>query len=476
MLSRNSVDVALPIVEELLLKGKTIQPVDNTVVAELARLGPIEVTQESTLSDLANQVLADQNMLVGGESKHNILIDSSVSDLVAILKKHIQYNKTVVLPFINSLVEKTREYLNNYTPDEIAKFSVESVVAPEPFVSDYLLADVTQYKGGQYDGGFVHRLNLPELSAEEIKKYMSVRVAGIDKAANAWADRIGDDKLEEYWRDTYTAGSKYLGLFTVNNLIQSNGIDHPDCDYDRLVFAYITACALLDNPPNGTAMSLSAFNSELGIFIKMLGLRLFLEITKYHLEMGKAKTLVYRKQGTKIYVYEDTYSNFLERGGDANVLLGYLVDGGKEYSVDDVLARADHYRGVWSRYTAIQYTTDTTRRFIRTKDTLISFFHDAVMSDEDLVLANKDVVVANFKREVDKLTIDDVSSIRSYYGFLRNAVCATRFPHTDAQRFLSSMDRIGEANPKLEPRAAASLAMIEFISYWLARQLRVVSR
>lgn len=105
-----------------------------------------------------------------------------------------------------------------------------------------------------------------------------------------------------------------MRLFTVNNLIQSNGIDHPDCDYDRLVFAYITACALVDNPPNGTAMSLSAFNSELGIFIKMLGLRLFLEITKYHLEMGKAKTLVYRKQGTKIYVYEDTYSNFLERG------------------------------------------------------------------------------------------------------------------------------------------------------------------
>lgn len=476
MLSNESISLAIQVLQSLKDKGvRGVRPVENTPLAILARPTGITVDATQTLQSLGEQIsmmvngnfISDQN---AAPTAHTTNIDAFINDFRAITVRHVDYARNVVKPFVVELCENCVEYLKTFVPESISAYEVRVLNTPDLFQNAALRAWANT--SAEVPVKFIPNLFMPNVTVQEIREnYLVSKIASIKKDLDVWAATLSDERLMEIWNAYFgpresaaTDGSLGAIAGVVPGLV-------PRPDFDTLLFGLIVTNSLVDNPPVGVRLTLSAFNSEVTLIGEKLRAWYCHEFDLYQADL-KSGHMAFYVNGSQMVVYPESYKEFIAKGGQADAILGRLVSGRSVYTIDDYLAAQAELLSSWEQFTSIKFMASNSERFVRARETMVSFFTKAIEADTDPVLVDKARLVDAFKRRVDELSLETFSQLGSFQDFALKAVCETRFAHTNAYEILSGINRVSEHNPRIQGREAASLAVIEYLPRWMATTMK----
>lgn len=477
MLTIEALEAALPLTEQLVNRSLSLQPIPNSPLEALfkeavpAASPVISPNAEAgfPLSDLMYSILSasESSDPVTLVKPHSVVTDEIVGPLAAAVKNHVAHARTVVIPLVEELVQKTKEQIQAINPSSLLGMQVVMYSPPAPFLNSVFEASLRKYDTTSYDPAFSVKFSLPERSVEELKQLLATGSNGVDKDVQSWLAEKGDDWLAQLWQQFFvTREATTLHAFVTD----AKAVGRAAADIDKLLAIHLFARNLYDNPPEGVAVSLKLFNQDMAELRNNSAVRLFLENEAYYADTEKRQLLIRSINGTVITVYATPYKTWLEAGGENEVLFGNYLSRQPVKTVAELDARRDELRSAWAKHVAIVTTAEANRRFLRVKEILMRVFREQVIQAEEVNL-NKEAVLKRFEDEVNCLAESDLDNL---FVLCTKLVCRTRFAHTDAEKILFGIDRVAKENPTLTVREAAAISVLEYIASWVASQFKLV--
>ena len=235
---------------------------------------------------------------------------------------------------------------------------------------------------------------------------------------------------------------------------------------------FLLSRKLLDEPIDGFQMPLAVFEESVANIRNQSGLRLTYALSD--LERLKKNQILVRGQGvTTVTVNGPVYRDWIDQGGENEVLFGNLLDQPSSITVEEINAKKETLLAAWNRYVATLTTVESNKRFIRVKQLLEKHFYDQlkdIPEDEVATLGNREIILKAFLAQLELVREDELNDI---YGLVLRLLCRSRFQRTDAEEILTGIERVKRENPHIDVREAAAMSMIEYVSSWLASQFKI---
>lgn len=453
---------------DLGVRATPSSPVDMMVSA--AKTG-VMVDNADTSATPYNHASALAN-----ESNNQLLqqrFDEFIGLIVPSVTAHISFAKNVVGPVVTSMtakVAKTMEDAANLAPN----FEVVVRDTPEPLLNEALQATVLREAT---DSALLPEadLKLPQKSLEEVYALMSSGSGAFDESVRAWISKRGDDFFAGIWGSVFSADS---GNTPATSRSFAQLVNDPDTGAEAALAIYLLTQRLEDEVPEGVAMDLGDYvrlvRQYRNAAIETLG-RFYRDVG----DRSQAGTLVQSvdKVKLKIVVHGDVYRRWLETGGTPEVLAGMAVDGSTRYTVQNIDDRKAEFLSTWNSYAALQQTLARTNGFNLFKSALVSAWTTEMLNpfeqekDKFADVTWLQNVNDLFQEEMKKITVRHMEDVGAT---CQSLLCSTRFFYTDSGKILDSMVMAAKANPSIDAREAALIAIIEYVSDYIADQLQVV--
>jgi hypothetical protein len=170
-----------------------------------------------------------------------------------------------------------------------------------------------------------------------------------------------------------------------------------------------------------------------------------------------------------IEVNSDVYNDWLKEGGTPEVLFGaYASDSQRGFGA--LLADAEQYCKIWAREKNIlDSKIRIDMKSIKAKALRKAFYEVIKNLPENVQSEPVSDMTARVDHIVDNL---DAHRLEDIYYVVRMLVCRAIFPNSSAQEILTSIDEVSKANPGMCERDAALIASIEYVSTWVASQIK----
>jgi hypothetical protein len=475
MLSQEALKSALPLASVLDEAGVFLTPIPAT---------PLEALVQTTRSDekfvinngadmtpdLENiEYIANAKDPVLGFAPHDAALDDIVEVATRAVQGHILFAKSVVSPVVAELAETTAATIEQLQGSSLIGMEVEVWTAPAPLTNSSLESSVRKFGEVSPDSPVLN-MRLPDVSMEELMKIMGTGGAGLDGDVQTWASTKGDAFFMNLWGDIFQQRQAAL-----NDRISKTFRDYledRECGVDYALAIFLIARRLFEQPLEGTEMDLRQHENGMVDFRNQAANRLCRAIDQ--LDNDKKRGMLVRAVvGRKTIVNGDVYRDWIENGGENEVLFGNLLGDTIGYTVAQISDRAQALKSLWSRHVALTQTVESNKKFSRTKEVLAKQFACqlvAATNEVDGVNLDKNAIQRSFNDMLDQVREDELGDL---YGLCLRLVCRSRFSHTDAERILSGIERIKKENPSIEVREAAAVSVIEYIAYWLCSQFRV---
>jgi hypothetical protein len=252
-------------------------------------------------------------------------------------------------------------------------------------------------------------------------------------------------------------------------------IEDQESGIDTALAIFLISRKLIEGGPlPGTEMNLRDFESVAAEFRNQAGARLARVLQELK-NIDKMKMLVRRTVGKNtVIVNAPVYRAWIEAGGENEVLFGALVKNATLVTCDQINEQAAELKSAWARFEAITAQNESNKRFQRIKDILARHFDQQlrdITDEEEATEGNRHMVMKLFTEQLEKITLEDTCDL---WALCLRLVCRTRFFRTDAERILGGIERVKKATPSLSVREAAAVSMIEYISWWVSQQFKVV--
>lgn len=475
MLTQEAIESSIPLAQDMLSRGFSIMAVENTPLAALVKESiplhnPNLVEGGYALRDAAFNVEWTANASQPGTDlkPHDLVLDEIVPVVAETVRRNVSNARTVVVPLVEDLVRRAKDAISHLTPSELLGVEVTVFNPPAPLMNSSFETSISKFAETNYDAGYSLPFAVPEMDDADIRKLVSTGSSELDKDIDAWLATLPSAYLHSVWAEFFML-QKTSNLHAYISQARS-GFGRSNIDIDKLLAIHLIARNLFDNPPEGCTVSLQGFNDAISYIRNISGARLYFENQDYYDEIGKRRILVRSIAGNKIIVNGEVYRNWIEEGGENEVLFGNSLVSTPARDVETISNRKDLLLKEWNRHCAIVSAAEATRKFVRMKEILSNAFHTQLMDETDPEL-NREALLRTFNQQLDCIRESDLDCL---YSLSLRLICRTRFPQTDAEQILASINRIAKENPKLEIREAAAVAVIEYIAGWIAQQLKVV--
>lgn len=481
MITVEALQAAVPLTESYNRRGLAISPMPGTELAQL-----VDQTVVTVLDSGAESVRADDSIRhinyestasftnhddeSGAPNHHNAALDRIVQAGAALVRGQLQLARNVVSPIVTQLAEAVLADVDavgakDLLGIEISQFSYPMVVRTPSFRESLEMFRETPIEDVPL------RTNLPDLSEEQLQEALSTGSGINDKMISVWASTIGTDFIYRTWHDIFQINAKEINesnsLSTLRRFLEDD-----DCGPDYALAVYLLSNKLIDNPPEGTEMSLDLFDSQMVEFRNQAGARL----TRLNNELDNANergTIIKKLNSAQIVTYPEVYDEWISSGGDNDILLGNSVSAPTNYTVSALNENADKLREAWNRQASLLASTSDSARFALIRDSLRKHFMAQVRElDDTTPNDDKSTWVKIFSEELVLIKSDECANV---YNVALKLVCRSRFFRSNAEQILTSIEKHLRENPKLAPREAAAIASIELIADWLSCQLVVGS-
>jgi hypothetical protein len=405
-----------------------------------------------------------------GANPHDVALNEIAEVAIPAVTGHIQFARSTVRPVIEDLVERVMKSLGEDKIELALGAEVIVQESPAPLTNGAFDTMVRKFEGVPYAPP-VLGMRCPDQTIDEIKELMKTGSGSVDKDIEAWLAAEGGSWLMELWENVFQIKPReagYSGRRTFDEWTADKA-----CGVDFSLAIFLLARKLFDSPLEGTVMNLNEHERLVADYRDQSAAALCRFVDQLD-RNRKNGILVVGLSRLKTTVDAEVYREWIEKGGENEVLFGNSLRTMPFTSVTDIEAAAAALKGAWDQHAALEDTVRRNRQFDRTRELFFHHFRAQLAEateDGQADLGNSEQVLERFRQGLTAVREDDLDCL---YTLATKLVCDARFPDKAAYTILMGIDRNVKQNPHLELREAATLAIVEYVCDWLSEQFKPV--
>lgn len=496
MLNENSVKIAWPLALSLAINEKEIKAKPNTPLAELVKANSIdcynfdngffngiESNELDGYNEYLNFISAHSNYVSSGTlevpSLHDKVSDGIIESLSGLVTSHINFTKNIVKPLVvdyRDRVEKRIEQIEFKNP--INDFNINIKYLPDVTNSTIFMNELEDYRKNTINPKLDFYLN--DKSEAEIISLLATGSEEIDNYIVLWSSRLLNGFFSNIWYNFFSKNINNNGL-----IINYEYIDR--CDVftkaDIGLALYLLSNRLInDISEDIKGIDLNTYKNQIAQ-IRNYGAGLLLSSISLYQSLERTKVLITHKDTLNKYIIVNgnIYTEWLKNGGSPEIILGLLlIDNDDNVTVDRVNRNTELYLNKWQQYSNLYKIKQNGTIVLKLKDILIQEFNGLMLTltEEEQEYIKTDTEYYNKSKFlldeiINNLTIDDIKNICS---LARKIICRGRFYYSSAEGILESMEEASKVNPNINPREAALLATIDYLSNYILNNSLYISK
>lgn len=475
MLNQNSLNAVIGLADKLASKGLTLSAKQDTPLALLCSAGRlIEPTNVNIDAPVGNRILeASRSKNLQGICEHDLVMD----EVVEVVKKTITWNLDLARNQINPAIMAGVEGVQNYVADKQALDPTLISIKPQVFHSiwgsHFLTGMIERYSETPVSDVLLDRV-IPVDANRSGFELVDTGITSMNVELKSFIETLPADYVSHVYQELFGPGSPD----TVSRLLSV--INPAYADPCRVLVVFLLASQLLNNIPDGVAMSVAQYREFISAVLAQSGRALCRILTRREANVtNKALILDWSRNGADqigvepivIQVNGDVYTKWLEAGGCPEVLFGAFVTD-RNYSFDQLLERKVQYLSVWERQERVITTNKRLQKANHMQLGLARSIEAQIdaMPDEYL-LTERSIYKTNLHNYIRNMPHNWHEG--DVYQTVRKTICNVVFPHTNAFEILCAIDAACADNPELPVREAGLLAVTEIVSIWVAKLIDV---
>lgn len=405
-----------------------------------------------------------------GANPHDVALNEIAEVAIPAVAAHVQFARTVVNPVVEDLVERVTRSLGEDKIELALGAEVIVQETPAPLTNGSFDSMIRKFEGVPYAPPHLG-MRCPDQTLEEIKALMLTGSGSVDKDIQEWLAAAGDTWLLEVWENVFQIKPRepgYTGRRQFDEYIADK-----ECGLDFSLAIFLLARKLFDSPLEGTVMNLNEHERLVADYRDQAAAALCRFVDQID-RNRKNGILVVGLSRLKITVDAEVYREWIEKGGENEVLFGNALRSMPFTAVSDIDAQAAEMKAAWERHAALEDTVRRNRQFDRTRELFFHHFRAQLAEateDAQADLGNSELVLERFRQGLAAVREDDLDCL---YTLATKLVCEARFPEKAALQILMGIDRNVKQNPHLDVREAATLAITEYVCEWIAEQFKPV--
>jgi hypothetical protein len=490
MLSKHSLAVATTLSKQI---NVSLEHSHNLFSDSIRYSLPIFPRKGISLEDAAGEVGQASQVVIesNGMSQHEGAVNNAVETLLIGVTNQFDYVRNTVRPFISTAVDRLINRLKSSTPSEYTVKEFE--------ISEFLVSDVAQriFKDVPPVRYYKVAKEGTAKEASQILQDISTNIPDIDAAVGKIVADCGEQTVVDIYnaifRDIRPQNETESTDLVRRLVMRSNdgltlGLYSLD-EVDFLLLAYFVAEGYLDNPIDGTGLSLDEYQTYIRQTMLNIGGSIHRLVAQYQNDVEKGVLYLRKPQAAGIFfddrlgqilVLKPIFRLGLEKGLVAEQVIGGAIHPSKKlFKLSDVLPLAQECFNV--------YRAMDKHRQQQTRLTLIDRINDSmrIVLNEGLDDLPADKFPADFNREAAVGNIGKVTEfLKAYfaewdsseelriYDLVTRIICKLVFPFTDALMILETMEQV-VAEEEIEPRHAAYYAEIIYIARWMVANFHI---
>jgi hypothetical protein len=261
--------------------------------------------------------------------------------------------------------------------------------------------------------------------------------------------------------------------YNYNDVGALNGFAKADVALAILLFARKISSEI--QPSN---MELSKYQSMCSQYVEYGSTLLIDALNKVNLAI-RTKALIIEKNSFKleVSVNGEVYPQWLQSGGTPEVILGALISEGSGFTQSLIDEKRDEYLRAWNSYCLFFRTREMNNSFTYAKNFIDNLFLTGLRSlhasEEEIAKTNstfQENIIAKAKVYLESIKPDD---LKDPYNIALILIAGIRFSYTSSYQILNDINEAGKINPNADVREAALLAVINYVSDFVADQINV---
>ena len=474
MLRQSSLNQALTLSIQLAEQGRVAIAKPNTVLNELTGLSTslfqVELKEEKDLQEQF-QVLEQSNQCtLDTPSQHGLQQDALIKDLTSTALAHIDFAKNTVKPLVVELAEAIHTYTEQFKGKSAAdQFNIISLYLPD-VLDDVAFLDTLK----PYQDKAVLRPDIPFIlgtkTTEDLLALASTGVDRIDKLILTWLAHQPESFLTSIYNSFFTAEKTGLTLDTLDRMNVFYRID-------ALLAILLIARRLYEVADESSTLDLSTYRNACMQLRDYAGAALVKDINSMAL-FNRTERLIMEVSLDRytLAVNGVVYKAWLANGGSPEVLMGYVLSGDTGSSKAIIDQKADVYLQRWNSF-VVFYTANESNKTLDyfkgfLKQQSASVLNELTEAEQSYMLKNPqhvELILDLNNTYIDALKKADMTDV---YGIALTLVAKHRFHFTSAYCILNDIHEASQANPNIDVREAALVAVINYLSDYFKHQIQ----
>lgn len=474
MLTKESLQASIDLTALLMDRNLSLVTVDESPLENLAietQKLDRQIQSYKELTGVAEDLYVEnRDRFNDGEhhiSDHTDLQIHYSQNLSRQVARHFDHARNVVLPQVRELFTELESSIALRDPASILNYQIKIESLNHVLQNSRLQEELSRFTL-RPRGEIELRLDLVcPADDETLLGYLKTGSAVLDAEIETYLSVKSLDFVREVWNKIY-GGLAKPGT-TLDKLIYDE-----ECASDYAFIGYLIGNQLTNRLPElpemGNLFRLSEYGNEIAIVRDLCAYKLNIEVKNYHEALEK-ETLVLRVKNTCVYVNEPIYRKWIEDGGNNDVLFGMIAKNDIRYTASTIAEQQELFLRVWANQVAMMRRREDGSRFNTVRivtDRIVSKF--ILTSEDDYVKEHRQVVLDRLNRFLNDL---DPSRLEDINKLSLDAICCTIYAHTDADVILNALRQATIENPEISTEEAATIALIDYVSSWVADQLAV---
>lgn len=455
-------------------QGKTIVAQPNTPLSTLCTnsslTGAPVVTSMEDIDTAPAAIAEASNNIV-----HNDQFDHFAKIIVESAYGHLSFAQNVVKSAIITTAQRVMKDLGAIDKSPVQEFEIVVSNLPRPLQIETFAEAVKNETTSDLPEP-QKMLKLPSKGPQELLELMKSGTALFDDEVTAWFNVKGDTFFVQLWENLFMSATE---AFPERTYRMPEILGDLDDGADAAVAIILIARKLAANAPAEAKMSGDDFAFSLMQYRQIAARRLHSVIAEY--QTAEVQNILIKSKNSlkkKIAVYGRVYLQWIKDGGRNEILFGSLIQNSVAVTTTSVNAEKAKLLSAWDTFknvTLTRYQNDQHVRFVSVLRT--SFYQDlSTAVEEERAYKEEhgghlDKVNKLLEGALRNVKLSDKSDI---YRTVMKLICECRFYYTDAYKLFCAIDEATLLNPDLDIKDAETIATFEYITDYVAAQLRVM--
>lgn len=472
MLLSSAVEKNLELATDYVTRGLELKPVTGSLLEQLVNtsLPPSDIKDISpeALSILIEAVTAN----IDNVSSHSTCSDNAVELLSNAVTSHIKVAKETILPIVKDVTDKVIDRLNSYKLyDAATDINIKMYKKSHLLNDDIFLELISNYKGTEAIAPSF--MNLGPKLKQEILLLCTIGSSSFDNDILEWVSSLDEEIVVNVYNALFNYEESAFSMIELTKTINSFDV------FNKATLGFLIAKRLYDQvDEQAKNMTLAAYQQNVGAirdYCASLVVRSIDDIET----ANKVERLILRLDRTSktIEVNDAIYKKWLETNTE-EAILGTLVADRAPSSLELLLQQKDQLAKQWTNYKTYLTLRKEQDNNINIKNFMVSVIYDQLkdtLTDIEIdysKINNNHIETVKTKAEefVNDLTTNDMDNIPEVCLAL---VTKSRFYFTNAYDILNGMCEVEKINPDIDPREAALISVLYYITDYFIDQVRV---